>query len=115
VQYVPEIVKNILANPQENINLKGFAVGDACTPPDICGNKQQGPYWSIQFLWGKSAFSNKLYEEINSVCTQDELINGGLSDACATSVDKINTEAGGYWACKDLYIRTYVYVCFQSS
>ncbi len=95
--YVPMLVQQILAHPEESINIQGFAVGDACTPPDICGSKQSGPYWSIQFLFGKNAFSNKLYEEINSVCTQQELINGGLSEACAASVDKINSEVGGYW------------------
>ena len=95
--YVPTIVQNILANPQEKINLKGFAVGDACTPPDICGSKQSGPYWTIQFLFGKSAISNQLYEQINAVCTLDELTNGGLSSECASVVDQVNVEAGGYW------------------
>jgi serine carboxypeptidase-like clade 1 len=95
--YVPTIVQNILANPEENINLKGFAVGDACTPPDICGSKASGPFFMIQFLYGKTAISNSLYEQINSICTQDELINGGLSDDCATVVDQVNVEAGGYW------------------
>jgi serine carboxypeptidase-like clade 1 len=95
--YVPTIVRNILANPQENINLKGFAVGDACTPPDICGSKPTGPYWMIQFLFGKTAISNSLYEQINSICSLDELTNGGLSAACAAVVDQVNVEAGGYW------------------
>eukprot|EP01035_Chromulina_nebulosa_P022370 gene22370-28965_t len=95
--YVPMIVKEILAHPEDNVNLKGFAVGDACTPPDICGSKTTGPYWNIEFLFGKSAFSNKLYQEINQMCTQKELIEGNLSDGCSTVVDKINDEAGGYW------------------
>ena len=96
--YVPTIVKQILANPSDGINLKGFAVGDACTPPDICGSKQSGPYFQIQFLYGKSAFSTKLYEEINSVCSEDELVTGFMSASCTESVAKIDTEAGGYWA-----------------
>lgn len=95
--YVPMLVQRILDNPSDGINLHGFAVGDACTPPDICGSKVSGPYWSLQFLFGKGAFSNKLFEEINKVCTQDELINGGLSDECADSVNKVNTEVAGYW------------------
>ena len=57
-----------------------------------------GPYWSIEFLYGKSAFSNKLYEEIQRECTQNELINGDLSTECQATVDKINAEVGGYWA-----------------
>lgn len=103
--YVPMIVKNILAGnddghstDESHIRLKGFGVGDACTPPDICGSKTSGPFFQIQFLYGKSAFSNKLYEEINSVCSTEELKNGYLSDECAASVDKIDAEVGGYWA-----------------
>ena len=92
------IVKQILAHPLDAINLKGFAVGDACTPPDICGSKESGPFFQIQFLYGKSAFSNKLYEEINSVCTEDELVTGRMSASCTNSIAKIDAEAGGYWA-----------------
>eukprot|EP01035_Chromulina_nebulosa_P024704 gene24704-32179_t len=96
--YVPMIVKQILAHPLDKINLQGFAVGDACTPPDICGSKQSGPFFQIQFLYGKSAFSNKLYEEINNVCSEDELVTGRMSASCTKSVAKIDAEAGGYWA-----------------
>jgi serine carboxypeptidase-like clade I len=95
--YVPMIVKEVLAHPEDTMNLQGFAVGDACTPPDICGSKITGPYWNIEFLYGKSAFSNRLYEEINEVCSQQELIEGGLSDACYAKVNQINDEVGGYW------------------
>ena len=96
--YIPMIIKSILAGQADyNINLVGFGVGDACTPPDICGDKETGPYWYIQFLFGKGAFSIKLYEEINTVCTHDELIKGKLSTICSNSVNKIEQEAGGYW------------------
>eukprot|EP01038_Epipyxis_sp_PR26KG_P004140 gene4140-5894_t len=95
--YVPMIVQNFLSNPDDGLNLKGFAVGDACTPPDICGSKQTGPFFQIQFLYGKSAFSNKLYEEIMRTCTQNELLYGDLSEACSHLIDLINTEVGGYW------------------
>ena len=51
--YCPMIIKNILANMDTNpINLKGLAVGDACTPPNICGPKQMGPFYNIEFLFG---------------------------------------------------------------
>jgi len=96
--YVPRIVQNILNyNNEFPINLKGFAVGDACTPPAICGSKVIGPYYNIEFLFGKNSFSNSLYESIKSVCTSEELKNGTLSTACSTEVNKINEEAGGYW------------------
>jgi len=95
--YVPMIVKEIISHPEDGVNLKGFAVGDACTPPDICGTKQSGPFFQIQFLYGKSAFSNKLYEEITSNCSEDELVSGQMSSSCSATVAKINDEAGGYW------------------
>jgi cathepsin A (carboxypeptidase C) len=56
--YIPMIVKNILASIDTHpINLKGFAVGDACTPPNICGPKQMGPFYNIEFLFGISLSS----------------------------------------------------------
>ena len=97
--YVPEIVKNILANqPSNNIDLAGFLVGDACTPPAICGSDKVGPIWNIEFLYGKGAFSNKLYVEIRATCSDDELAKGVTTQACTDAVNKIGPEAGGYWA-----------------
>ena len=97
--YVPEIVKNILANqPANGIDLQGFLVGDACTPPAICGSEKVGPLWNIEFLYGKGAFSNKLYAEIHASCSDDELATGVTTQICTDSVNKIGPEAGGYWA-----------------
>lgn len=95
--YVPTIVQQILAYPEDGINLVGFGVGDACTPPEICGSTHYGPYWEIQFLYGKSAFSNQLYEEIMGVCDTDELVSGDMTAECSESVAKIDNEVGGYW------------------
>lgn len=96
--YVPEIVKNILADqPDNGINLSGFLVGDACTPPAICGSDRVGPIWNIEFLYGKGAFSNKLYKEIQASCSQQELEHGVSSAQCSSAVNKIDQEAGGYW------------------
>jgi len=97
--YVPEIVKQIMAHqPDNGINLAGFLVGDACTPPAICGGDKVGPYWSIEFLYGKGAFSNKLYAQIQSSCTQDELLHGVTPNTpCSDAVGKVSAEAGGYW------------------
>ena len=61
------LVKEILADKDQNgMNLKGFAVGDACTPPELCGSKPQGYYWYLQFLYGKGAISNKLFEQTHT-------------------------------------------------
>ena len=113
--YVPMLVQQILKYPEENINLKvyifrgyqyffslaypqGLAVGDACTPPDVCGGRHGGPFYYIEFLYGKSAFSNNLYREIHHVCSQEELISGkNMSEECSNSVNKIPDEVGGYW------------------
>jgi hypothetical protein len=93
------LVKQILAHPEDPMNLKGFAVGDACTPPEICGTKHYGPYWSLEFLYGKSAFSNKLYESIQATCSQEELISGeDMSTACTDVVAQVDGEVGSYYA-----------------
>lgn len=34
------------------LSILRFAVGDACTPPEICGSKKWGPYFTIEFLYG---------------------------------------------------------------
>jgi hypothetical protein len=54
--YVPKIVQLILVDPSNSLNLKGFAVGDACAPPDICDSKAAGQYFTIEFSYGKNAF-----------------------------------------------------------
>ena len=95
--YVPTIVQQILAHPEDGMNLQGFGVGDACTPPEICGVDPHGPYYQIQFLYGKSAFSNQLYEEIFTVCSTEELINGDLSDNCRPLIAEMHEQVGGYW------------------
>ena len=34
------------------INLKGFAVGDACTGTEVlCGDTGQGPWWDLTFMY----------------------------------------------------------------
>lgn len=95
--YVPMLVKEILADETSGMNLKGFAVGDACTPPEICGSNKVGPYWSIEFLYGHGAFSNKLYEAILQGCSQEELAHGDLSSDCQALTSQVAGEAGPYW------------------
>ena len=97
-----------MADKAEGLNLKGFLVGDACTPPAVCGADQVGPFYSIEFLYGKSAFSNQLYDSIMSACTEYELMHGGtISSACQGEIDKISTEVGGYWVLADVFISIY--------
>lgn len=97
--YVPEIAKLVLANqPENDIDFQGFLVGDACTPPAICGSDKVGPIWNLEFLYGKGAISNKLWAEIQVSCTKDELYHGVTHQGCSDSVNKVGSEAGGYWA-----------------
>lgn len=103
--YVPMLVKEILSHAEDEDGaslanqLRGFLVGDACTPPDICGDTVVGPYFQLEFLYGKSAFSNQLYERIYQECTTTELINGGTySTNCQSALDSVTGEVGGYWA-----------------
>lgn len=96
--YVPQIVKEIMADTEEKLNLEGFAVGDACTPPAVCGSNQVGPFYALEFLYGKSAFSNSLYDSITAICTKDELMHGGsISTDCQNEINKVPAEVGGYW------------------
>ena len=108
--YVPTIARLVVENEAtNNIKLAGLAVGDACTPPFICGRDAVGPYWNIEFLYGKTAFSTALYNKIMSTCTQHELLWGGLSDQCNQEVNKIGEEVGGYW------VYSYFDDCWYSS
>lgn len=99
--YVPMLVKEILSHPDDGIDLQlqGFLVGDACTPPDVCGDKAVGPYFSLEFLYGKSAFSTRSYERIIDTCSRQELVDGlNMTTACQAAVEAADNEVGGYWA-----------------
>ena len=92
------LAQQILNDSEKNdINLKGIAVGDACTPPAVCSSYHWGPWVDIAFLYGKNAFSTKLMLEINEKCEKEELFTGDMTDACSESVGKIHDEAVGYW------------------
>lgn len=92
--YVPSLAQVIYEDKNTNINLKGFAVGDACL-----GNKDfnyRGPFFNIEFMHGHGAFSEKLYWEIMGTCSTDQLLHG-TSGNCRNAVRKIHDEAKGYW------------------
>lgn len=98
--YIPELIKNILREKSQEdiINLKGFAIGDACTPPAICSPiHSSGPYWNWKFLFGKAGYSIKLQEMITFNCNKDDLLDGNLSDICLSLGQQVIQEVGGYW------------------
>ncbi|EGD82306.1 hypothetical protein PTSG_02974 [Salpingoeca rosetta] len=94
--YVPTIVRAILNDPR-GLNLKGFAVGDGCLGTEVLCGPSGGPYWNVEFMHGHGQFSNKLYNSIQSTCTETELKQGNLSTACHALIQQMNTEIGGYY------------------
>lgn len=102
--YIPMLAREIIRNSSSIVapRLAGFAVGDACVGSDVlCGGDADGPYWSMMFLFGHGQFSNKLYDEIMSVCPRDQLIGYGpkLTDkACIALLDRMATQVGGYFS-----------------
>eukprot|EP01125_Pyxidicula_operculata_P016310 TRINITY_DN5596_c0_g1_i1.p2 TRINITY_DN5596_c0_g1~~TRINITY_DN5596_c0_g1_i1.p2 ORF type:complete len:296 (+),score=73.99 TRINITY_DN5596_c0_g1_i1:1990-2877(+) len=90
------LVKKILDDPRE-FNLKGFAVGDGCMGTDVLCGDSDGPYWQVEFMHGHGQFSNKLYKEINKVCSVYELKHNNLSAACIRKLTQMYAEIGGYY------------------
>ena len=82
--YVPSLAQSIYNDKSSKINLKGFAVGDACL-----GGQDwpyRGPFFGLQFMHGHGQFSDKLFWEIQGTCTTNELLYGNMSAACAAKV-----------------------------
>ena len=100
--YIPTMARSILEN-DSSINLKGFAVGDACTGTEVlCGDDGDfGPWWDVTFMYGHGQFSSKLYDSILSECTVEGLkhpaASGGLTDACNGLLDQMDSQIGGYY------------------
>ena len=85
--YVPTFAREILDDSASGINLKGFAVGDACTGTEVlCGGDNDfGPYMDLMFMYGHGQFSSKTWESIVDSCTIQGLKHipeGGYSLEC---------------------------------
>jgi carboxypeptidase C (cathepsin A) len=87
--------------------LRGVAVGDGCTSGLTC-TKYPGPYFTVQFFYGHGQFSTKTYEQIQSVCSKDELLNGvsPSNKACKAALDRMDVERG-YSFAYNLYDECY--------
>ena len=101
--YIPTMARSIITN-DPSINLKGFAVGDACTGTEVlCGSDGDfGPWWDLTFMYGHGQLSTKTYDSIKSACGGEDtlkhpLANGGLSDACNAKLAEMDDEIGGYY------------------
>eukprot|EP00299_Pterocystis_sp_00344_P017932 c8977_g2_i1.p1 GENE.c8977_g2_i1~~c8977_g2_i1.p1 ORF type:complete len:497 (+),score=119.52 c8977_g2_i1:1-1491(+) len=95
--YVPTLVREIIDDPQNKINIRGFAVGDACVGTDVLCGDHDGPLWHIQFLYGHGQFSTKLFDQITATCSRSSLIDGHVTPECSALLSKIDNEVGGYY------------------
>ena len=106
----------------KDINFQGIAVGDGWTgckpkdgePADWCidldnvgvfkyPNVHPGPWYDIEFFHGHSQFSNELYNEIQSTCTEEELKGTvTMGPACLALIGEMSDEIG-YWFPYNLY------------
>eukprot|EP01065_Artemidia_motanka_P043730 TRINITY_DN6110_c0_g1_i1.p2 TRINITY_DN6110_c0_g1~~TRINITY_DN6110_c0_g1_i1.p2 ORF type:complete len:514 (+),score=175.51 TRINITY_DN6110_c0_g1_i1:61-1602(+) len=119
--YVPGFVNEMLDDPIEGLNFRGFLVGDGWTgcppkaghPMNWCTNLNNvgffkypnvnvGPWYDIEFMHGHSQFSESLYRQIRASCTEAELRSYPLSDVCQGLVDQMAKEIGG-WYVYDLF------------
>ena len=98
--YIPELVKQVLAKPGL-IKLKGFAVGNGCIGKHSSGGCGVDDKWlRVQFLHGHGTYSQKLYKQILSVCTEAALRSGTYKDrpGCKPLLDEMKRQSGGYYA-----------------
>mmetsp|Transcript_9529 Transcript_9529/g.27004 ORF Transcript_9529/g.27004 Transcript_9529/m.27004 type:complete len:536 (-) Transcript_9529:359-1966(-) len=97
--YIPMLAERVLEDASaEPLNLKGFAVGDACTGTDVLCGSAFGPWWDVVFFYGHGQFSNKLFNDIMATCGMEALQNGQTSGDCNTLISQMYQEIGGYYA-----------------
>lgn len=102
--YIPKLAQQVIAfnegvgatNP---LNLHGIAVGDGCVGTQVLcgGHTGEGPWWTVQFMYGHGQFSTLLYDQMLDVCGVDMLKTGPTSDACNVLLDQMYQEIGGYY------------------
>eukprot|EP00301_Raphidiophrys_heterophryoidea_P007010 c12769_g1_i1.p1 GENE.c12769_g1_i1~~c12769_g1_i1.p1 ORF type:complete len:549 (+),score=114.78 c12769_g1_i1:1347-2993(+) len=96
--YVPTLVREIINDPNNTINIQGFAVGDACMGTDVLCGDHDGPFWDIIFMYGHGQFSTKLYNQIMTVCNLNELKTGnGVTDECSMLLAQAENEIGPFY------------------
>jgi hypothetical protein len=98
--YIPMLAREILddtTSPTKD-QLKGFAIGDGCAGTEVLCGQKSGPFFHIEFFHGHGQFSDKLYNQINSVCGLEQLQRGVTKDDCKALLDKMDTAIGGSYA-----------------
>jgi len=103
--YIPETVKYILANPDLNLNLKGFAIGNGCmgtdagicVPDDNSGNP--GMIYHVQYMYERNQVSPNTYRRVMEICGKEALTDGSyrFDKTCTLALSEFDDEIGGYF------------------
>jgi serine carboxypeptidase-like clade I len=114
--YLPGFADAMMTDPV--CNFKGWAIGDGWTgcvpvegkPANWCidldnvglfkyPNVEPGPYYDVEFFHGHSQFSNSLYREIQSTCTEAQLKGtDDMPEACQSLIQQMADEVGLFFA-----------------
>mmetsp|Transcript_15072 Transcript_15072/g.20182 ORF Transcript_15072/g.20182 Transcript_15072/m.20182 type:complete len:404 (-) Transcript_15072:454-1665(-) len=101
--YIPKLAQAVLASnaaaeSADPLNMKGFAVGDACAGTEVLCGQSTGEWWSVVFFYGHGQFSNRLFDDIVETCTIPVLKSGvGVTAACEALLDDMWTQIGGFY------------------
>ena len=102
--YIPVLGKEIIShNKVEEWNLKGVAIGDACMGTEVMCSYDSlfGPYYDLLFLYGKSAFSNVIWNALMKYCGLDALQytynKANNQEKCDNAINKAYKQAGYYY------------------
>ena len=116
--YLPGFANEMMIDPIKNVNFQGWAIGDGWTgcavvagkPPNWCidldnvglfkyPNVEPGPWYDIEYFHGHSQFSNSLYRQIQSTCTESQLKGiDDLPEECQLLVQEMADEVGLFFA-----------------
>lgn len=91
--YVPTLVNQIHEYNKKvnNINLKGFAVGNGCTDASECEFINDYPHYLYILLNDVGILSDKLFKEAEDLCMGSK----DLSDECKAKMDQIDDQIDG--------------------
>ena len=102
--YIPSLARAILEAQDggdpllSKVNLRGFAVGDACVGTDVLCGDAGGPFFDVEFLGGHHQFSRELYDKIYATCGVVPLKTGtGITAACQALLSEMHRQVGGYY------------------
>ncbi len=97
--YIPMLAREILNDPtsRAKAQLSGMAIGDGCVGSDVLCGGNRGPYFSVEFFHGHGQVSDKLYNQIRSVCGVEQLQRGITDPQCQALLTHMDKQLGGYY------------------